>query len=254
MCGRIALHSKPSRLARIFEARLAARVREDELPPSWNVGPTREIVGVAEDREHHRVLDLYRWGLVPSWAKDLSVGNRSFNAKAETLARRPLFRKAFASRRLIVPADSFYEWEKQAGRRRQPHLFRRVDGHPLAFAGLWEPWRDPNLSDDPDAWMRSCTIITTAAGPDVADIHDRMPVVLEPDGWERWIDRDFHDLDELSALLRPSFAGTLERYPVDARVGNVANDDPTLVVPLVSGSATEERVDQDLDGRLPFWS
>jgi putative SOS response-associated peptidase YedK len=218
------------------------------------VGPTREIVGVAEDRERLRVLDLYRWGLVPSWADDLSVGVRSFNAKAETLAERPLFRKAFDSRRLIVPADSFYEWEKRAGRRRQPFLFRRADGQPLAFAGLWEPWRDPTRSVDPSAWMRSCAIVTTTAGPDVADIHDRMPVVLEPDCWERWIDRDLHDLDELSALLVPSLAGTLERYPVDARVGNVANDDPALIMPLGPGSLAEETVDEDLDGRLPFQS
>jgi putative SOS response-associated peptidase YedK len=232
MCGRIALYTPPARLARFFAAQLADDVDPD-LAPSWNVGPTRDVLGVVDAAAlRHppagatRVLDTYRWGLVPSWAPDLSAGSRQFNARAESVADRPAFRAAFERRRLLVVADGFYEWQKSAAGR-PAFYFTRADGAPLAFAGLWEFWRDPGQPEAP--WLRSCTIITTAGGPDIAAIHDRMPVVLEPDTWDRWLDPEASHPAELADLLAPSPPGTLDHHQVDRRVGNVRNDEPGLI-------------------------
>jgi putative SOS response-associated peptidase YedK len=236
MCGRIALYTPPARLARFFQATLADGL-DPELDPSWNLGPTRPLVGLSEEVPHHapdgtapvRLLDAYRWGLVPPWSKDLSVGNRLFNARAETLATKASFRGAFAERRLVLPVDGFYEWGPGPAGRRQPSFFARADGAPVALAGLWELWRDPQAPDPAHAWLRSCTVITTSAGPDMAGIHDRMPVVLEPADLDRWLETGAADTEELATLLAPSPGGTLVHHPVDPRVGNVRIDDPHLV-------------------------
>jgi putative SOS response-associated peptidase YedK len=240
MCGRIALFSPPTRLARRLRADLGADLDPDGAA-SWNVAPTTEILGVrtvvprdqdpVELNAGRRVLDRYRWGLVPSWARDISTSSRMFNARAEGVLHKPSFRAAFRRRRLVIPADGFFEWDARAGRHRQPSYFSARDGEPIAFAGLWETWRNQAVAEGPDRWLHSCTIITTDAGPDLDSLHDRMPVVLDDDGIDAWLDPGA-PLGELGALLVPAPPGTLRHHQVDRRVGNVANDDPGLVAPL----------------------
>ncbi len=246
MCGRISLYSDPDYLARIFDAQLGPDVDPDARP-SWNVPPTRTILAVADVPDGrgeadgkgavHRELGRYRWGLVPSWAKDPSVANRTFNARAETVASKPSFRAAFAARRLVVVADGFYEWWQGSGAK-QPFYFTRADGRPLALAGLWELWwggsdAAPQAGDRADRPpLRTCTVITTAAGPDMDGIHHRMPVVLEPPVLDEWLDPDNRDRPELESLLAASPAGTLVHRPVGSAVGNVRNDGPELIEAL----------------------
>jgi putative SOS response-associated peptidase YedK len=243
-------------MARFLDATLAEGI-EPEAPGSWNVAPTCDVLGVRQrddDSGHaQRVMSSYRWGLIPSWSKDSSGASRLCNARAETVATRPSFRSAFTSHRLVIPADGFYEWHR-TGKSRQPHYFARSDGAPMAFAGLWEAWRDPRLTDE-DAWIRSCTIITTRAGQDMDGIHDRMPVILEPDTLALWLDPDNDDTPELSALLRPSPRGTLGHYRVDPRVGNVRNDDAGLIEPLGKTAAPPDGApSSDVEGStLPLF-
>ncbi len=250
MCGRIALYSEPDFLARVFEAQLGLDLDPDGRP-SWNIGPMRSVVAVADVPDTgagpgeadaaphvHRELGRYKWGLVPSWAKDPSMGNRTFNARAETVASKPSFRAAFTARRLAVVADGFYEWKAGEGRTKQPYYFTRADGRPLALAGLWEQWwGGPGSPDGPDDGgerpaMRTCTVITTGAGPDMGDIHHRMPVVLEPEVLEEWLDPANRDKPELESLLVPSPRGTLVHRAVGRAVGNVRNDGPELIEEL----------------------
>jgi putative SOS response-associated peptidase YedK len=208
--------------------------------PSWNVAPTDTVLGVRARRDRDgpgdpdapRVLDRFRWGLVPSWSKEIPSTARSFNARAETVATKASFRRALEVRRLVVPADGFYEWQRLDRRRRVPHLFSRRDGTPMALAGLWELWRAGDRPDGHGQWLQSCTIITAPANDDLDGIHDRMPVVLSPDALDVWLDPDPGDLDELEALLRPSPAGTLSHHPVDSRVGDVRVNGPFLVDPV----------------------
>ena len=171
---RQALFSPPSYFARFLEAALAADL-DPEGRASWNVGPQRSLFAVAE-HEEARVLDRYRWGLVPSWAKDPSIGNKLFNARGETVAEKPSFRTAFAKRPCVIPVDGFYEWDHRPGNDRQPYFFTRRDEQPLLFAGLFENWW--NREDEAAPPLATCTIITTTPNQDVDGIHDRMPVIL----------------------------------------------------------------------------
>ncbi len=228
MCGRVALFTPPAHLARFLDAALAAGLDPDQ-PPSWNVGPQRPLFGVSEHDET-RVLDRYQWGLVPSWSKDPTIGNRLFNARAETVAEKPSFRSAFAKRPCVIPVDGFYEWDHRPGRHRQPHFFTRVDEEPLLLAGLYEYWRnDAVVSAEP---LKTCTIITTTPSEDLDELHDRMPVVLNLDDVETWINVAEHGPDERQLLLRPAPKGTLTHYGVDTAVGSVNNDGPELTAPI----------------------
>ncbi len=231
MCGRFALFTPPVRLARYFQATLADDV-DPERSPSWNVAPTTEVLAVTAQRSGggppERTLTSLRWGLIPPQAKDPSAGSRLFNARAETVTTRPSFRSAFKSRRVIVPADGFYEWHRQNRGAKQPHFFTRSDGAPLALAGVAESWWGKQAKED-EPLIRSCTIITTTGGPDMDGIHDRMPVILQPDTFDRWLDPDDGDTSALAALLRPPPAGTIEHHRVGQRVGSVRNDDPQLI-------------------------
>jgi putative SOS response-associated peptidase YedK len=220
MCGRIALYSDVPRLARMLDAGIDPEV-VDELRPSWNIGPMSMILGVSGDPAGQRTMGLYRWGLVPAGAKDPASIRNTFNARAETVASRPTFRAAFRQRRTLVPVDAFYEWK--GGTPKQPYVFQRADGDPVVFAGLREHWRGADGSE-----LRTATIITTEAGPDMP-VHDRQPVVLERGAWEHWLDPDATDREDLQSLLVPGAAGTLVRYPVGRGVGNVRNDGPELV-------------------------
>jgi putative SOS response-associated peptidase YedK len=242
MCGRFALYTPPAKIARYFGATL----EEDTEPgyqPSWNVAPTDQVLGVrdrpprpgpanqggdAAEEPPERVLMPFRWGLVPWWSKDAKSGSRLFNARSETVATRASFREAFRERRIIVPADGFYEWRKTKAGAKQPHYFSRTDGEPLAFAGLAERWRAKDAPPGSPS-IRSCTVITAPGGVDMEGIHDRMPVILDPATFDLWLDPANEDVEELRALLRPPPAGTVVHHPVGPRIGNVRNNDPTLI-------------------------
>ena len=235
MCGRFVAATAPSELAARFEAEMAPELSGDgELGPRFNVAPTLPVCVVATSRRTGvRRLGVFRWGLVPSWAADPSVGSRLINARVETVATKPAFRKALVRRRCIVPADAFYEWQRQGGRTRQPFAIRRRDGELLAFAGLWEVWRPEG---DPEApLLRSCTIITTQANEAVAALHDRMPAVLPPGAWAEWLDPAAGEWSLLRRLLRPAPAGDFLVYPVGPEVNNARNEGPHLVRPLANG-------------------
>jgi len=220
MCGRIALYDEPDHLARLLDAGIDPDVMAD-WRPGWNVAPTDRILGVTE-RHGERLLRSYRWGLVPSWSKTPDVKG-TFNARAETLATKPMFRSAFRTSRILVPVDAFYEWERMDPKRKQPYAFTRADGQPIVFAGLRAWWRDAGGHD-----LNTATIITTEAGPDMP-IHNRQPVVLEPAHWALWLDPRLTDVGKLQPLLVPTVRGTLVHHPVAKEVGNVRNDGPELL-------------------------
>jgi putative SOS response-associated peptidase YedK len=220
-------------------------VKAEELPIRYNVAPTQPVYAVAESRGERprRLLGTFRWGLVPSWAKDPSIGNKMINARAESVATKNAYKRALATRRCIIPADAFYEWQKVSGEtakgkatiRKVPYVIQRRDGEPLAFAGLWEVWHSPA---DPDGEpLRSCVIITTQANELLAPIHDRMPVVLPPEAWASWLDPTNTDIEQVQRLLVPAPAGDLEAWPVSNRVSNAANEGPDLIEPLEQADA-----------------
>ena len=234
MCGRFALFTPPARLARYFGASLTEGV-DPEFHSSWNVAPTDQVLGVRDrpappetGEKPQRMLMSFHWGLIPWWSKDAKSGSRLFNARCETVATKASFREAFRERRIIVPADGFYEWDKTKAGPTQPHYFSRADGVPLAFAGLAERWREKGAPKDAP-YVRSCTVITAPGGADVEGIHDRMPVILDPSTFDLWLDPANEDTEELRGLLHPPPAGTVVHHPVGPRIGNVANNDPTLI-------------------------
>ncbi|MFQ5556637.1 MAG: SOS response-associated peptidase, partial [Acidimicrobiales bacterium] len=185
----------------------------------------------------------FHWGLVPFWAEDPGVGSRMINARAETLAVKNAYKRPFARRRCIVPADGFYEWRKIEGRKRkQPMFISRVDGEPMAFAGLWEVWRDRDHVDDRGEPLEllSCTIITGEANETVAPVHDRMPVMLPPGAWSSWLDHDNHDIETLGKLLVPVPAELIRVHPVSTEVNNVRNNGAHLTAPVPDPEQTLE--------------
>ena len=226
MCGRFTQERPASDLAEIF----AAEPLADELGARYNVAPTDDAFVVVQ-REARRALTAYRWGLIPHWSTDLKGGSRMFNARAETITASPAFREAFRRRRCIVPVDSFYEWKRE-GTVRQPYRVTRADGLPLALAGLWAGWRDPEI----DEVRRTFTIVTTTPNDVMAGLHDRMPVVLDASAWDRWLvdGRAGPPVDEgeLLAMLQPSDDIALRIYPVNRYVNDVRRDGPELIEPL----------------------
>jgi putative SOS response-associated peptidase YedK len=226
MCGRFTQERPASELADIF----AAEPLADELGARFNIAPTDEAFVVVQ-REDRRAVTAYRWGLVPHWSTDPKGASRMFNARAETITASPAFREAFKRRRCIVPVDSFYEWKREAGVR-QPYRVMRGDGLPLALAGLWAGWRDPETEEV----RRTFTIVTTTPNEAMADLHDRMPVVLERSSWDRWlVDGRVGprvDESELLAMLQPTDAVELRIYPVNRYVNDVRRDGPELIEPL----------------------
>lgn len=231
MCGRFVSSTPVSKLVEQF---LVEDVAVEEHDPSWNVAPTNEILAVAASKEGVRRLGTFKWGLVPSWAKDPSIGNRMINLRAETVSEKPSFKRTLAKHRCIIPVDGFYEWKHMGkGRKKQPFFVRSRDGTVLALAGLWEAWKEKDKAgDEADDWLRTCTIITTTPNKLLLPIHDRMPVVLPPDTWDTWLDRDNDDVDLLVELLKPAPDDLLELFPVGTDVNSVRNDGEQLVVPL----------------------
>lgn len=240
MCGRFVAAASPALVAERFGVdEVDASVAAEEAQPDYNVSP-RRLVLVVREHDDRRVLSRLRWGLVPSWAKDAAIGDRMINARAETLAEKPAYRRAFAKKRCLVPADGFYEWKPvvspEGKTRKQPYFIHRRDGEAMAFAGLWEVWKLPEDADPalggPDGWLRSCAIVTTTPNHLLAPIHDRMPAILPESAWERWLDPDEHDVDALTRLLVPPADDLLEAYPVSTRVGNARNNGADLVRPI----------------------
>ena len=230
MCGRYVSATPPDETARYFGAQ--APEPDEALEPNHNVAPTQAVHAVRETAGV-RSLDTLRWGLVPFWAKDPKIGNRMINARAETIATKNAFRRPLAKKRCIIPADGFYEWHLPRGsKRKQPMLISRPDGEPFAFAGLWEVWRDDNNPDDEGRprELHSCTIITCAANEAMAEIHDRMPVMLPPGAWDCWLDPADTDAQSAAALLVPAPSGLIRMHPVSTEVNNVRNNGPHLIV------------------------
>ena len=220
MCGRFAAQLPPELLRRAF----AAVGDIPNTPPSWNVAPTQAALVVRRHPETgERRLDALRWGLVPHFAKDLKGCKRPINARSESIANSGMFRSALGSRRCLVPADAFYEW-RAVHDGKQPYAIARTDGAPLAFAGLWESWRDPA-----GEVLRSFTIATTTANADMAQLHERMPVILEPAAWPLWLGEEAGDY---TALLRPAAVGVVRLWPVSRAVNSVRNNGPELLAPM----------------------
>ena len=220
MCGRFLLTTDLDLLERAFGFEAPER---PNLPPRWNVAPTDAIPIVRSKRDAPgRELAIVRWGLIPFWAAEASVGGaKLINARAEGIATKPAFREAFHRRRCLVPADGFYEWQKLDDGR-QPCLIRRRDRAPFAFAGLWERWNGP------DGPVRTATIVTTTPNAVCAPVHNRMPVILVEDDYDAWLDPARPGGEQ---LLRPCPDEWLEAFPVSRRVNSVKNDDATLIEP-----------------------
>jgi putative SOS response-associated peptidase YedK len=228
MCGRFVSSSPPDELAKYFDVEA---VSEAVLEPSYNVAPSQDVYVVVETGGLRR-LETFHWGLVPFWAKDPSAGNKMINARAESLAEKNAYKHSFKKRRCIVPVDGFYEWKKIPGQKaKQPYFIHREDGEPMAFAGLWEIWRPADDVDRTGDPLRSCTIITGQPNEKIAEIHDRMPVMLPPSAWAQWLDPENDDLEALGKLLVPAPASLLALHPVRRDVNNVRENRPDLIDP-----------------------
>ncbi|MDI3408696.1 SOS response-associated peptidase [Streptomyces cavernicola] len=262
MCGRYSSSRGPGDLADVFE--VEKWEPKEALAADYNVAPTKDVYAVldrplkdAADRTPVRQLRTLKWGLVPSWAKSPEGAARMINARAETVHEKPAYRRAFAARRCILPADGYYEWVTGAAERdlevegkkkrprKQPYFVTPADGSVFAMAGLYEFWRDRTLPDDhPQAWWVTCSVITTEAetgplgvapaeGPQaLADIHPRMPLMLTPDRWDAWLDPRHTDVEDLRSLLVPPPEGLMRAYPVSTAVSNVRNNGPELLKEL----------------------
>ena len=221
MCGRYVITSHAEAIRRLFDT---------TNPPvnfaaNWNVAPTQDVLAVRFNPESRAsALDKLRWGLIPIWATDKSIGAKLINARGETLAEKPSFRDAFNKRRCLIPADAFYEWRKTASGK-QAYAVALAARAPMAFAGLWERWKDPAAGGE---IVRSCAIVTTAANALLAPIHERMPVIVPPEGWKLWLGEADGDP---AALVKPFPAELMEAWPISARVNSVKNNDAALLAP-----------------------
>lgn len=217
MCGRFTLKEPPKKLAEYFN--LAGEV---DYNSSWNIAPSTKICSITSDQAGSRNLRMMKWGLIPSWAKDASIGNKLTNARGETVAEKPSFRSAFKSRRCIIPASGFYEW-KTENKLKQPWYISFKSGEPMAFAGLWETWGD----------TESCCIITTSANGLMEPIHDRMPVILTPEDWSMWLSPAERHTDKLQELVLPFEVESMQAWPVSRELNRVGlRDDAVLAEPL----------------------
>ncbi len=216
MCGRYASSRRPDDLVSFFEVE---DTPDEMIPPSWNVAPTDPVYAVVT--KETRQLRVLRWGLVPSWSKDSKGAARMINARSESVREKPAFRKAYATRRCLVPADGYYEWKPEGTGKQAYYLSTPA---PLAMAGLYEHWKSPE-----GVWLSTCTIITTTAPDDLGQIHDRAPLLVPREHWSLWLDPSVPDPGD---LLIPGTAGLLDVWPVGAAVGNVRNNDRSLNAPV----------------------
>jgi putative SOS response-associated peptidase YedK len=229
MCGRFARYSLSRELERYFNAHPAAL----ELDPNYNVAPTQEIpvIVIHEDGRH---IKKRHWGLVPFWAKDISIGSGMINARVETVTSKPAFRAALKQRRCLIPADGFYEWKGKAGNK-QPYYFQLPSGEPFAFAGLYEIWEDKEAPPEAGPY-KSCTIITTDASESVKDVHNRMPLILKPEAYDAWLDPGNKEPAKIEELLKTAYVKELKRYPVSKLVNQVGNNKKECMEPLKESS------------------
>ena len=223
MCGRYRL----SRRKQTIEEQFDCNPWDDDWSPRFNIAPTQPVPVIRQHpREPIREISTMRWGLIPSWAKSPSGAAGMINARAETAATKPAFRDPLKFRRCLIPGDGFYEWTKTANGK-QPYCFEVNDGELFAFAGLWDRWKNPD-----GQWVTTCSILTTTPNAVTSAVHDRMPVILDPDSHDLWLDPGMQDVTAISELLKPYDARLMRSYPVSARINHVANDDEECSAPV----------------------
>jgi putative SOS response-associated peptidase YedK len=220
VCGRFTLRHRTAAIAERFAVTL---LDLDPVEPRYNIAPTQRVLGISGEPE--RVATMYRWGLIPFWAKDASIGSKLINARSETVAEKPSFRQALAKRRCLIPADGFYEWQKGPGGK-TPMYIRYRDGRLFAFAGLWETWRPEEGTP-----VSTCTVLTTEPNALMGPIHNRMPVILDPKDEAAWLDPETSPSVRLE-LLRPCAPDEMEAFPVSRRVNSPAVDESALIEPV----------------------
>ncbi len=214
MCGRFTLNTSAQIIAELFKLSEIL-----DIKPRYNIAPTQSIATVTiESEKVERQFQFMRWGLIPSWAKDMKIGSHNINARSETVAEKPAFRSAIKHRRCLIIADGFYEWQPQ-GKKKQPYYFTMANNEPFAFAGLWENWQSPE-SDN----IVSCSIITTAANETVQPVHDRMPVILPEGNWEEWLDPSIKNAQQVLPLLKPYDPAAMKKDAVSAIVNNATRE------------------------------
>ncbi len=232
MCGRITLTAEPQIIAAEFGIATVPA-----LSPRYNISPSQPVATIlARESGAQRILKMMRWGLIPSWAKDASIGNKLINARSETVSQKPAFRQAFRHRRCLIAADGFYEWAR-SGKQRQPFYFQRAERQPFGLAGLWETWQSPTGDQ-----IESCTILTTSANALMAPIHQRMPVILAPEAYEEWLRAPAERAQDLAGTLAPCPEDWLDVYPVDPMVNRPDCDTPACI------EAVKVPADEPLDG------
>jgi putative SOS response-associated peptidase YedK len=224
MCGRFTLAARGEAIRDLFQL-----VEVPDLPPRYNIAPTQlvPIVRARPDSPGRELVSL-RWGLIPGWAPEVGSGPGFLNARSESAAGKPAFRSAFRQRRCLVPADGFYEWQK-LGARKQPYYIRLASGQPFAFAGLWETWKRSEQQP-----LETFTILTTEANPTVQPIHERMPVILDPRDFERWLDPAANMAEEVQPVLKPYESGPMEAWPISTYVNNARNEGARCVERLAA--------------------
>lgn len=226
MCGRFVNKAKPEQIKEEFKV---GRINPNIYQPRFNIAPTQMIDAVLEEK-NERILTRLKWGLIPSWAKDPDIGNRMINARAESLDEKPSFREAFQSRRCIIPASGFYEWQKTNSGAKQPFYFYLKDKEVFGFAGLWESWIDRQTGEE----LETCAIITTEANEEVKPVHDRMPVILKAEYYDEWLSAKEKNADRLQKLLAPYPADEMNSHAVSKSVNIPDTDSAELIKPLNS--------------------
>jgi len=223
MCGRYRL----SRRKQIIEESFDTADWQDDWSPRYNIAPTQPVPVIRQHpKEPVRQISLMKWGLVPNWARDASIASSTINAKSETASEKPAFRDPFKYRRCLIPADGFYEW-KRSGSSKQPYCFEVQNGEVFAFAGLWDVWKDAD-----GQWIKTCSILTTLPNAVTATVHNRMPVILDRECYELWLDPSVTSVEVISELLKPFDARLMRCYPISAKVNHVANDDEECSRPV----------------------
>ena len=227
MCGRFTLASKVSDLRQLID--FVDEALPDDMPARYNIAPTQPVLAFRAEKDHHKPLPaIFRWGLVPFWADDVKIGSRMINARSETVVEKPAFRAALKYRRCLIPVDGFYEWHKVAeSRTKTPYWIHRPDRKPFVFAGLWESW-----NKDGSGPRETCTILTTHANAMMGMLHDRMPVIIEPKDFDRWLNTEAKESAGLTDLFHPAPDDYLEAWPVSTAVNSPAVDNPQLINPL----------------------
>ncbi len=230
MCGRFALTISPTALAKLFQLDDVS-----SLESNYNIAPSQPVASVVQlEDSSERILKMFRWGLIPHWAKDSAIGNRMINARSETVAEKPAFRSAYKSKRCLIPAAGFYEWQK-LDRAKQPWFIHLRDKIPMVFAGLYQRWQAPD-----ETVIESCTILTTAANDLIKPIHDRMPVIIDPANFPLWLDNTTYNPQQLEKLLQPFPAEKISTYPVSNFVNSPRNNTPQCLKKIDPDTPTEK--------------